>query len=153
MDQIAILQTLKGLENDLRLPGVVAEAPVLWCQILLESLAESWIKIKLRSAQDVRIRPHLFGLATQAATGHFHAVIRESDKYTLGHQTRCRPGDFSDSNINSRPEDRLVGMAEDQKILGGRNKPGDRNLPHSGCSIPTGALSRQEPTVQSSAQM
>jgi hypothetical protein len=39
-------------------------------------------------------------------------VIRESDEYTLGHQTRCRPGNFSDPNIDAMQEDRLVIMTE-----------------------------------------
>jgi hypothetical protein len=63
VDLVAILQEFEGLQNNLGLPGVIAEVSMLRSQIVFETQPKLWGEVLFRSPKDIQVYPHLFRLA------------------------------------------------------------------------------------------
>jgi hypothetical protein len=57
VDLVAILQEFEGLQNNLGLPGVIAEASMFRSQIVFETQTKLWGEVLFRSPKDIQVYP------------------------------------------------------------------------------------------------
>jgi hypothetical protein len=85
MQYITIIETLKRLQHDLWLLGLIAVTLMLGGEKFLETMARISIKIPFGGTKNVRINFHLLRLTTESAACCFHAMVGESDKHAFCH--------------------------------------------------------------------